>query len=118
MNGIDTRKLKNGTMILVLTKNSFYKLIKKKDKVFTVQGGKKFLEEKEVIFTGSTLGGTMIKLGWIGFGMNMEMYYNKRRCTTSKVFAARLVGDGWEYDMEWDKNLSAMPRIVEQHWME
>jgi len=102
--GIDVRKLKPGTLLLVMTKNSLYKITKcdRVDEVW-VQGGKHIATPKMCLFTGSTFGGSMIKIGWIGQGMRMEIYFPEKKAVlkTSAVRAARIVGDGWEYDMGW-----------------
>ena len=103
-NGIHVHKLKPGTLILVATKNSLYKIVKSDvtDEV-VIQGGKYVSHPKLARFTGSTFGGSMIKLCWIGFGMQMEIYIpeDKMKLKTSVVHAARVIGNGWEYDMDW-----------------
>jgi hypothetical protein len=112
MNGIDVHKLKPGIIILAVTRNSLYKIIKKEGRNVIVQGGKKFIEPKEVIFLGSSIrGGSSIKIGWIGYGMKMEMCDDSNNYITSIVLAARLIGDGWEYEMNWD-----VPDIIQAHW--
>lgn len=103
--GIDVRKLKAGTILLVMTKNNLYKLVKTdKDGVVYAQGGKYLIEPVEVYFSGSTFGGSMIKIGWIGYGMIMEMHIieKKKGIKTSPVQAVKIIGNGWEYDIDWD----------------
>ena len=104
--GINVHLLKPETIVLVVTKNNLYKIIKgdeDKHDAF-VQGGKLFPELKRIKFTGSTFGGSMLKIGWIGKEMLMELYSieEKKLYRTSEVVAARVVGDGWEYDMDWE----------------
>lgn len=102
--GIDVHKLIAGTKILVVTKNNLYKLIKTAESKHVIaQGGKYLLEPEEVVFTGSTFGGSMLKIGWIGYGMLMEMFLlnQNKKITTSPVKAARVIGNGWEYDLDW-----------------
>lgn len=103
--GIDVHALKPGVNVLVITKNSLYKIIKCNDDKYdvSVQGGKLFPQPKKIKFTGSTFGGSMLKIGWIGKEMLMEMYSveEKKIYRTSGVVAARVIGNGWEYDMEW-----------------
>jgi hypothetical protein len=105
--GINVHKLKAGTVLLVLTRNSLYKIVKgNKDQYdITVQGGKHFRQPSQANFSGSTFGGSIIKIGWIGYGMYMEFYSvnHKTKYRTTGVEAARIIGDGWEYDMDWDK---------------
>ncbi len=104
--GIDVHALKPDTAILVVTKNNLYKLVKGSEDKYEVfiQGGKLFPEIKKIKFTGSTFGGSMLKIGWIGKEMLMEMYCieDKKLYRTSGVVAARIIGNGWEYDMEWE----------------
>jgi hypothetical protein len=102
--GIDVHKLPAGTTVLVITKNNLYKLVKAAERKHVIaQGGKYLLEPTEVVFTGSTFGGSMLKIGWIGYGMLMEMFLldQNKRIKTSPVNAARVIGDGWEYDLDW-----------------
>ncbi len=104
--GINVHKLKAGTILFVVTKNNLYKLVKtKEDRMVIAEGGKLLGGPTEVVFSGSTFGGSMIKIGWIGHGMFMEMYVlkEKRRIKTSYVKSARIIGDGWEYDMDWEE---------------
>ncbi len=100
--GIDVNKLKIGTRIFVATKNSLYKFLKEDADTLVVQGGK-LKKPTKVNFSGSTFGGSVIKVGWIGHQMYMEMYIIKSKKTfkTSQVVAARVVGDNWEYSMDW-----------------
>lgn len=101
-NGINVHKLKAGTLVLVATKNSLYKIARTDvyDEVM-IQGGKYFPNPTLARFTGSTFGGSMIKIGWIGYGMSMEIHSGAARLKTSWVRSARIVGNGWEYDMGW-----------------
>jgi hypothetical protein len=55
-----------------------------------VRGGKYFAEPVEATMNGSTFGGCMIKLGWIGVGLRMEIYANGLRTVTSPVQALRV----------------------------
>ncbi len=98
--GVNIHKLKAGTKIIVTTKNSTYTLEVTKNKgEIWAQGGKKLPERQKVYFTGSTFGGSMIKLGWIGLAMYMEMHFNNKILKTSSVRAAKIIGDGWDYDV-------------------
>lgn len=115
-NGINVHRLKAGTMLLVLTKNSLYKITKDNGDQYDVivQGGKKFPKPEIAHFAGSTFGGSMMKIGWIGYGMHMEIFVPAvcKTYKTTQVLAARIIGDGYEYDMEWDK-MSLTPKIMQ-----
>ena len=114
--GINVHRLKVGTVILALTRNSLYKIIKgaRDQHDITIQGGKYFTEPTPANFSGSTFGGSMMKIGWIGYGMYMEIYAisHKKKYKTTPVEAAKIVGAGWEYDMEWgNMGISTEPKI-------
>src|SRR5215475_10697630 len=50
-----------------------------------VRGGEYFAEPVEATVSGSTFGGCMLKMGWLGVGLRMEIYANGRRTVTSPV---------------------------------
>lgn len=102
--GINVRKLKPGDTIEVKTRNSTYTIVKQDygNKV-TIKGGQFCKDETEGHFTGSTFGGTMIKLDWIGYMMHMEICFPNGILRTTGIKAAKVFGDGWEYKMEWER---------------
>lgn len=72
---LDTKTLKPGTVVKVKTVNSEYELtftdpIKGK---IHIRGGKRWQDGADLELNGSTWGGSMIRLGWIGIGMHMEL---------------------------------------------
>lgn len=71
------------------------------DRRVLIQGGKYFPEPKEAILIGSTFGGSMIKIGWIGYTMRMEIAFNNQIITTSPIKTAKIKGNSWEYQMDW-----------------
>lgn len=103
MHGVDVHKLPFGTTLLVVTQNNLYKITKKHGSEVIVQGGKYMIEPSEAVFAGSSFGGSMLKIGWIDYGLLMEFYVKKikKNIKTSPVKAVRILGNGWEYDMEW-----------------
>ena len=102
LTGIDVSKLDPGVRIIVETRNSIYKIYIDEGKMF-VEGGDYIQGRQEAVMTGSTFGGTLMKMGWIGYQMKMEFYMSedKKVLSTSPVQAALVQGDGWEYEMEW-----------------
>lgn len=102
LSGIDVTKINPGERVVVETVNSTYTITIYEDKM-TVEGGKYFPEPTEAALVGSTFGGTAMKLGWIGYNMNMEFHIaaERKKVTTSLVKAAKVQGDVWEYAMEW-----------------
>ena len=114
--GIDVHSLKPGTAVIVATTNSIYKIVKGQADKYEVkiQGGKYIPEPSWANFSGSTFGGSMIKPGWIGYGMFMEFFVigERNRYVTSSVRAAKIIGDGWEYDMDWgERKISVKPKL-------
>lgn len=50
-----------------------------------VQGGRYFSEPIEAIICGSTFGGCMLKTGWLGVGLRIEICADGQRIVTSPV---------------------------------
>jgi hypothetical protein len=98
LGGIDVSKLKTGTKLIVETINSKYDITILDGRKVLVQGGKYFKNPTESVLIGSTFGGSMIKVGWIGYDMYMEI----GTIRTSSVKTATIVGDDWQYEMKWD----------------
>ena len=73
--------------IHVRTRNNDYEifLLDPKSGRALVRGGEYFTEPVEATVSGSTFGGSMLKSGWIGVGLRMEIYANCRRTVTSPV---------------------------------
>ncbi len=100
--GVDIGKLKAGTNLVVSTQKSVYqiKIIDPETYQVEVIGGKHVTTKENGTFIGSTWGGSAIKLGWIGLDMRMEIQlFNRLLLTTTKVQKAKIIGDGWEYDV-------------------
>jgi len=87
--GVAISSLEPGTLLTVETRNSRYHLIVLDGEAqrALVSGGTMFPVRTEVVVRGSTIGGTAIKLGWIGVGLRMELTIGKRRVTTTRVQA-------------------------------
>jgi hypothetical protein len=86
-NGVTLTDLEPGTRITVFTKHSTYRfdVIDSADGRATVVGGSVFPEPTEVRVEGATTGGSVIKSGWIGVGLRLELTEGLRRITTSRV---------------------------------
>ena len=52
-----------------------------------VEGGRFFVEPTEATVVGSTFGGCIIKLGWIGIGLRLEINLDGQPIITSQVQA-------------------------------
>ena len=80
--------------IEVRTRNTNYRitLLAAHEARVLVQGGAFFPVPGEAYLSGSTLGGSLLKLGWIGCGFCMELHHQGRRIVTTRVREIRRVG--------------------------
>jgi hypothetical protein len=103
--GVDTRKLNPGMRLEIQTKNTLYKMeITKEPGQVILEGGRHAPEATKVYFAGSTWGGSMLKMGWIGHHMHMEINLPDKVITTSPVQGVKLIGDGWQYEFGWQSD--------------
>lgn len=93
--GIEIAGLPALTKLNVQTHNSTYQIIllDTNDSRALVQGGRFFTQPSEAYLCGSSYGGTLLKMAWIGFGMRMEIMSDGRRIVTSPVASAEIVDD-------------------------
>lgn len=62
-----------GRALLIQTKNTLYKLEKRAEDDFYISGNQRFCPEPtKCSIHGSTWGGSMLKMGWVGRGMHLE----------------------------------------------
>lgn len=96
--GIDLTKLAVGTTVEARTKNSSYFIEVLGNGDYKIRGGKHFPTTTVMGISGSTWGGSMIKLNWLAIGMHIEF---SNRVTTTEVQALKVIGaDGsWGYDL-------------------
>jgi hypothetical protein len=83
--GIHLRDVEPLTTIVVRTHNSCYRIIIAHDKTAIVRGGSFFPDPTPARIDGSGFGGTLLKVGWIGVGLRMEIFADGRRIITSPV---------------------------------
>jgi hypothetical protein len=85
--GVTIESLDVGTVLTVGTKHSCYRfvILDPATKLARVTGGSLFPEPTDVRIDGATIGGSMIKAGWVGVGLRMEFTIGRRRITTSRV---------------------------------
>ena len=101
--GVDVRRLKAGTKLIVKTRNSTYQFVATNaaGELYD-KGGKKIPKAAKIVFSGSTWGGSCLKVGWIGLDMQMEIRITPTRVlTTTPVRSIRVVGADkqWFYDL-------------------
>jgi len=87
LEGVTLMALEACDIIHVRTRNSDYEifLLDPKSGRALVRGGEYFAEPVEATVSGSTFGGCMLKAGWLGVGLRMEIYANGQRTVTSTV---------------------------------
>jgi hypothetical protein len=85
--GLAIESLDAGTVIEVRTRYSCYRvvLLDPRSGRAVVSGGAAFSEPCEVRIEGATAGGSVLKMGWIGVGLRLELSIGRRRISTSRV---------------------------------
>jgi len=84
-NGVHLRDLAPMTTLFVRTRNSEYRIIVSAGDEVLVMGGQFFPSLTEARFSGASVGGSFLKVGWIGIGLRMEILADGRRIVTSPV---------------------------------
>jgi hypothetical protein len=81
------------TVLLVDTHNTRYRLVVSQRTAVFVTGGRFFPDTTAARLEGASLGGSLLKLGWIGAGLCMEFQAGGQRIVTSPVRAIRRIED-------------------------
>jgi hypothetical protein len=81
------RQLRPLTTLLVWTRNSLYRLVVTDGCNIYVQGGTFFPEPTSAHLDGASVGGSLLRVGWIGVGLPMEIRAGARRIVTSPIRA-------------------------------
>lgn len=76
----------------VQTRNTLYQVtvLDPSEAKVLIQGGEFFLEPTEAILCGSSFGGSLLRLRWIGEGMRMELNGAGLKVVTSPVRSLEL----------------------------
>jgi hypothetical protein len=85
-NGVQLRDLPPMTTLVVRTRNSEYHIVVSSGDEVLVKGGHFFPSLTEARFSGASVGGSFLKVGWIGVGLRMEILAEGRRIVTSPVY--------------------------------
>lgn len=85
--GVELDRLEPLTTLLVWTWNSLYRVVVAQGSAVLVQGGLFFPEPTPAQVDGASTGGSLLKSGWIGVGLLMELRVGGRRIVTSPVVA-------------------------------
>ncbi len=92
LEGVTLGTLEACDMIYARTRNSDYEifLLDPESGRALVRGGKYFAEPVEATVSGSTFGGCMLKTGWLGVGLRMEISVDGVRTVTSPIESLRV----------------------------
>ena len=83
--GVNVNGLAPFTQLVVQTKNSIYSVNVQGGTSALVQGGRFFLRPTAAEVCGGTMGGSIIKIGWIIVGFCMELVADGQRIVTTRV---------------------------------
>lgn len=85
--GLAIESLEPGTTLIVKTHNSQYRLIvlDGANHLLLVEGGAMFPKAVPAALQGACAGGSLVKTGWIGVGLRMELFADPRWVRTSRV---------------------------------
>jgi hypothetical protein len=114
--GLNVSMLDSGTVLILETLHSFYRIVILEGKEALVTGGMtksgedRFPNPTKVTIVGSWYeGGSKIKVDWIGKHMNMELIYGEN--LDNKLIASRTTNlvieapdSSWSYSMDWNKD--------------
>jgi hypothetical protein len=73
------------TSFTVETRNTRYRIIVTRSDEIVIQGGSFFPDPTPARFEGASLGSSLLRLGWIGLGLRMEIRANGQRIVTTPV---------------------------------
>jgi hypothetical protein len=90
VDGVNVRALEPFTSVLVRTKNSTYRIDVRGGTAAMVQGGQFFPTPTSAEVCGATMGGSFIKVGWIGVGFCLEFIADGQRIITTRVRTIRI----------------------------
>lgn len=104
--GVFLKNLETGDVVTVETRNSTYVAEIVDGRKVNISGG--FLKETvEAIIQGSTWGGSMMKLGFVGKGMHMEFDYafedRFKTATTSSIENIHVKTKTLNYDVKQEE---------------
>jgi hypothetical protein len=83
--GVSLRQLEPLTELTVQTRNTSYRIVVSHEADIVIQGGTFFPDPTHAHVEGSSVGGNLLKIGWIGVGLRMEIVAEGRRIVTTAV---------------------------------
>ena len=92
--GVALRALIPLTSLVVHTRNTCYHIISTGGDEIVVQGGTFFPDPTPARLDGASAGNSLLRLGWIGIGLRMEIRAGEQRVVTTPVRSiARVAAD-------------------------
>jgi hypothetical protein len=91
--GVALRQLDPLTELMVETRNTRYRIVVSRDADILIQGGAFFPDPTHAHVEGASLGGNLLKVGWIGVGLRMEILAEGRRIVTTAVRSITVADD-------------------------
>lgn len=85
--GVQLRDLPPFTTLLVSTMNSVYRVVITQWPQVYIQGGVFFPDPTSAYLDGASVGGSCLRVGWIGVGFSVEIRSGGRHLVTSPVRA-------------------------------
>ena len=85
--GLGIESLEQGTTLIVQTQNSRYRLVvlDGPSHCVLVEGGSKFPQAVPAVLQGARANGSLVKTGWIGVGLRMQLFADPQWVITSRV---------------------------------
>ena len=83
--GLDLRDVEPLSTITIRTRNSVYRIMVTHATSVVIQGGHFFPDPVCARVNGSGFGGSLLKVGWIGIGLRVEIFAGDQRIVTSPV---------------------------------
>ena len=85
--GADLRQLNKGDLVFIRTMNSLYRIeiLDPASNQVTIQGGSFFSLPTSALLRGSSKGGAILKMGWIGVGLQMEIVLSQKCDPTQSI---------------------------------
>jgi len=93
--GVDLAELPALTRLDVRTQNTTYEviLLNPLESKVLIRGGRFFTTPTESYLCGSSYGGNLLKMSWVGVGMRLEVMREGRRIVTSTVESVNFLDD-------------------------
>jgi hypothetical protein len=87
--GVALRALEPLTSLIIETRNTCYHVIVTRGDEVIIEGGTFFPVPTQAHLDGASLGSSLLRLGWVGIGLRMEIRVGGQRIVTTPVQAIR-----------------------------